>query len=506
MIYYSDNPSLDKKVVVTHDGQNEYRVNCRKIKGKYYIMNKTCFFVEGSWYRADSGLTVMDHELGKMVLSDKPGLVKGVVSFNKGVPVVGFFTANPYKNCYAFIKEFEQVLPVINDEILIGNNYAEHFSRGEWCSLKSVDIRTLQTPANVVDNTAKGYNIEDNKDEFREKIRLYNEYSPELTKDVKRYGRMLGGTTFGFEIEAAKGFLPINIQNRNGVVVCRDGSLTDETGKPGPEFVTIPLSGVKGLQTISNLSKELSKRTALSLNCSLHIHLGNLPTTRMYLVSLFRLCTKIQNEMFQMFPFYKTNPQGVKKKNYNKKLPILDIMRVPENISKEEFSEYIDDCYKSIFSWLSEGYIPDHNVNRKNKRHPVQQKWNRSSRYYWVNFMNTIFSERNTVEFRLHTPTTNQQKMVNWLFICNAIVRYANTHSHKILLTNDPITISDVLDHYSDNYGSRGNFLSQYLKAYVEERKNVFYEDFLKGDYVSTWDMNCDKDYVFNYNGVTHLF
>lgn len=503
-IFYSEDSTLERKVVETFDGQKEYRTNCRKIRDKYYIKDKQCFFIDNMWYRLSSGLIAFDHEKGEVVkVTDS--LIKGIVDFEKGELKTGFFSPNPYKNCNVY-KKGHGSIQCINEKILIENGYAEDFSSGIWYSVKEASISSLQTPKNNVDHTSKGYNIEDNVDEFKQKIELYDNYSPELTKDVKRFGKMLGDISFGVELECSKGFLPEHIQNQLGVVICRDGSLNDENGKPGPEFVTIPLKGVKGLQTISNMSKELAKRTALDIKCSLHIHIGNLPTTRMFLVSLYMLSRKLQNEIFQMFPFYKTNPEGIKQKNYNQKLPSLDMMPVLRGMQKEEFDEYINDCYKRLFSWLSEGYYPDQNVNRKLKNHPVAQKWNRHNRYFWINFMNTIFSSRNTIEFRLHTPTTNQQKIVNWLFICNAIVKYATTHSRKILLSKTSLTLNDVLDYYGNTFSQKGKFLSEYLKKYVEERKEAFYKDFKANDKISQWDIDKDKEYVFNFNGVTHLF
>ena len=122
--------------------------------------------------------------------------------------------------------------------------------------------------------------------------------------------------------------------------------------------------------------------------------------------------------------------------------------------------------------------------------------------------MNMIFSERNTVEFRLHTPTTNPQKMINWLFICNAIVKYAETNSKEILTTKRQITLKDVLSYYTTAFKNDKNaeFLVEYLMAYISERQKRFQKDYDRGDYVSQWEMDEDKSYRFSYGGVTNLF
>lgn len=493
---YRDNPSLDLTVVTTVNGNKEYRVNCKKILDKYYVMNEDCFFVANKWYRKDSGLILFDSEKQEWVLKSTKGLIEGIIKFEDGKPVFGYFTPNKYNNCR--YKDYT----VLSPEVLIYGGKVEDVSTGIW---EDIGRKDVQTPKNVVDHTGKGYSIEDNATEFKNKIDSYAEYNTPMGKNVRQYGAMLGDTTFGIEVECAKGFLPEHLQNRLGVVICRDGSLKDENGMNGPEFVTVPYFGAKGLQSQSNLSKELNKRTTIDLNCSYHIHFGNIDTSRIALVSLYKLTSKIQNEIFTMFPYYKAQPAGIKSKNYNKKLPVLDIGLMPKCGSNDDYRNYINEAYTKIFSWLSEGYIPDMRINRKNKKHPATDKWNRHERYYWVNFMNTIFSDRNTVEFRLHGPTTNAQKMTNWLFICNAILKYSNLNYHKILSSDCDISLKEVLSYYEE-YGTNGKFLSEYLSAYVDERKAEFLKDYIKGDKVSKWDIEQDKDYVFSYKNVKHLF
>lgn len=119
-----------------------------------------------------------------------------------------------------------------------------------------------------------------------------------------------------------------------------------------------------------------------------------------------------------------------------------------------------------------------------------------------------IFSQRNTVEFRIHSPTTNGQRMVNWLFICNAILRYAQHNAKHIITTDKPITLADVLNYYTTYFPENPNskFLVDYLNAYIDERKKAFEKDYKNGDVISKWEMTGDKDYVFTYKGVSKLF
>lgn len=507
LIYYSENPNLGKRVITLSSGETEYRENCKRIKGDWYVMNKTCFYINGVWYRVSSGLIDIDHETKQWFIKKEmpKNIITGVVDIKDYKPVLGFFSVNCFNNTKVHIEGLGEYV-ALNKDILERNGYAEDLSTGVYFSTKHVAPNKLKQIKNVVDHTAKGYNIEDNKHEYITKKTLYETFPTEISKEARVYGKMLGDLTFGIELEAAKGYLPEHLQNQLGVVICRDGSLKDENGKPGPEFVSIPLTGAKGLQTVVNIGRELSKRTVLDIKCSYHVHLGNLNINRLFLVSLFRLSYKIQNELFLMFPYYKANPEGIKEKNYNQKLPSLGIYWADPAMSKSAFENYINESYKKIFVWLSGGHVPDNIFNAKVHKHPQPHKWDRKARYYWMNAMNTIFSERGTVEFRPHTPTTNPQKIINWLFICNAIVRYASLNS-KDILTNrkNKVTLNKILDYYADNFSSKGKFLSEYLKAYVNERKERFIRDYEAGDRISSWEIEEDKNYLFSYQGIGEL-
>lgn len=503
MICYRDNPKLKLKTVKTITGETEYRKNCRLIKDKYYVMGVDCFEINKKWYAKNSKLITLDHEKQVYVLIKDTPLVYGVVGIKADDSVeFGYFTGNIYKNVNVAVPNYGHV-KAFNEEILLKANYIENISDGIWTSRRQLSPKSISEMRRIISKRVyreKGYNIEDNGDEFREKIQAYENYPLKVNAAAVRFGKMLGETTYGFENETSCGYIPDHIQNKAGLVICRDGSIDNA------EYVTVPMKGAKGLMNIKYFGEVLTERTTIDVKCSFHIHLGTLPESRFFLVALYVLAMKIQDEMFLMFPGYKTKWENVKRQNYNQKLRKLGI-EVFAGKTKEEYTAYVNDGYYRIQKFLNDGNEADDLYNRQNHRHLRANKWERKARYYWINFMNMFFSDRKTMEFRLHHATTNAQKMTNWLFICNAVVKYAEKNAIKILSTENKISLDSILDYYAEHFKtSAGKFLSSYLKAYVKDRKEYFLNDIKKGDILSTAEQETDKTYVFSYEGVSHLF
>lgn len=504
MVRFKDNPNLKLRTVKTVRGITEYRRNCRRIAEKYYVKGEDCFEINKRWYLYNSKLITFDHEKGEWVLIQDNPLVYGVVGFKTdGKAILGYFTENKYNNLTVTIPDYGQV-KTFSEKLLTESGYVEDLSSGSWVCRKNLSAREVERLNKIESkrvHTHKGYNIEDNKEEFQQKIEAFKNYNMKISANAMKFGKLLGNTTFGAEIETSKGHIPDHIQNRTGVVICRDGSIENA------EYVTVPMSGARGLLNLKYLSSELCKRTVTDIKCSLHFHLGNLPKDRLFIVALYALGMRIQDELYTMFPYYKTNCKGVKKQDYCQKLKMLGIGLLKPDMTKEAYTQYVDEAYYRIFTWLNDGVPPDDSYNRVTNAHMKRQKWERKERYFWLNFMNMFFSERRTMEFRLHHCTLNGQKMVNWLYICNAICQYAAQNTEAILSNNNPISLNTILDYYGNNFkSSHAQFLSAYLKAYVADRKAYFARDKAEGDYISEKEMKNDKDYVFKYEGVSWLF
>jgi hypothetical protein len=455
------------KKVITFNGQLAERGQCKKIKNKYYVKNKDCFLINDVWYRIDSGLIGLNHTTQKWELLSTltKTCIKGVVGVNNDVLVFGYFESNPYDNVIvaADIIGSGRTHTCINSTVLLGSSYIEVVSLGVYSIIPRHKAAAI---LNQIDHKENGYNIEDNQDEMLLKTELFNNYKSDIPKNIYHVSKFIKGYRFGAELEAAAGYMPRNLQNRTGVVICRDGSLHG-----GPEYTTIPLSGAKGIKALLDIAEYMAPRHVINQDCSYHLHISGMPTSRTYIVALYRLSRMIQDDVFKMFPKYKTEYKIVKDKDYNKKLKSLQISNYT---GETTFQEYVNENYYSIFTFLSNGVFPCDKYNRTNKNHPQPQKWNRINRYYWINFMNLFFSNRDTVEFRLHHGTMNAYKIINWLFMCVAMVKYAEIHMSELLIQDRVVTIIDVLSIYGTSYGKGGINLSNYLINYYKERVATF--------------------------------
>ena len=224
---YAENPNLGFTVIDTFDGKKEYRKNCKYVAHKYYVINKDIFYVESEnlWIRESSGKIEKDYELNKWYLKNTVPLSNGVVDVDENHnPIYGKFSLNPYNNCYGyiggsnkfFIKQPED--PVYFEDVAQSILYRK-------IDMSNSDVSSRMKIRPEQSYTNKGYNIEDNSKEFKEKIGLYKNYNLPIKADAKKYGKYLADISYGCEIECSVGACPNHIQNRHGIVICRDGSL-----------------------------------------------------------------------------------------------------------------------------------------------------------------------------------------------------------------------------------------------------------------------------------------
>jgi hypothetical protein len=585
---------MKDKLVKTYDGTLAKRGDCRYISGVFYIKNVHCFLMsDDRWYRINSSYIEFDNETMEWVLKSNSYLAEGIIRFDSEEnPVFGKFTPNSTKNTHAYYKGTKFL--VISEDILPKDKFAEYISAD--CFVPKTDVNKLYSKSDLQKKCINfkypldvHYTFEYQYPVFKDTYDRYFTYISTL----KEFYKELGGSTFGLEYETHNGAIPTRHCLRTGLIPLKDGSLRHDGIQPY-EYTCIPLSGEKGLHAIKEHCDLLSKYCIKSTNGSLHIHVGSIPISPEYAVSVYSILKHIQDELYDMFPKYYRNTSLFKPtgKDYCRELNDLNFdssvkynldkmfdyyiygrrrttanrrVRLSDNNSPEEPSAQSnapagdrrsttglsDDLFQR---WMShtqpmmagrirtesapvsatpgnedealeaafEGSLvnepsgrdtaeevvaprPTRVVNKKADKkeayyigmpHPrdgsnnFDHKWNIDMRYCHTNLINLLFGKRGTVEFRLHTASFNKDKIINWLFIVNAICKFS--YKYRDVYSSKPVdqclTLADIL---ANTYSTS---LSSILISYVEYRKQFMSECFKKhNDGIGTIDVEADN-------------
>jgi hypothetical protein len=302
--------------------------------------------------------------------------------------------------------------------------------------------------------------------------------------------------TFGIEIEMQKCFIPNRLRSELNINCVRDGSINNRQGdrNGGPEFVTGVLSGDAGFLHLNKICNEITKRGELDQSCGLHVHIGGASFSEEFLVMSYILGCKLEKQFFDFVPKSRRNSE------YCTKLKQLDFNF--DNVqNNKDFRTRCSTYYKELFKYLCGSY-PDSKVN-KNTNHPRGRTCgydHSSPRYNWLNFVPAVFNTKNsnnswTLEFRIHSGTSNFVKIKNWIKLCMAFVYFADNY-HDDILNNcvtinnvkEPLTIYNILKKV---YPKSCNILIKYLEA----RLDKFSEN-----------NNLESlEYIENYKGVLEL-
>lgn len=528
----------DVKEIIKFDGKPALRENCKRIDGEYYEINIDCFLIandkgELKWTRKNTGRISFNYntqswELTKK-LRDNPNYVEGIYNENKDR---GYFLLNPYENIVLLEKSNETETDgviCLNKELAEKLGYIEDFRTGCYLNSKNltangkkiIQSKSIQSYPKI---KKLAYNADNNNSYFLNVIKQYNENKKFLRLDdyTTQAAKLLGNLSYGLEIETSNGYIPYNLLAPLGIVPLKDGSLRDEHGVEPYEYTTVPLSGETGLQTIKEQFYELNKRCEINHKCSLHIHIGSIPKRNMeFIIALYKLAYNIQDEIFEMFPYYKTYPEQCGfHKNYCAKLPDLQLNNYKfnkGNMTPSEAKKMVKSAFDKIYWWGSDQTINETNSewNLDTCLHPKgnTEKWNYYARYHWLNFHNFIFSNRHTIEFRVHTPTLNFTKASNWLFITAGIIQFAEQFTNEILRDEVEFNLKTVLSCYKNYFfksfyeNDYSNKVSDYLINYVNFRKKKMKEDIEKGDYWGkSVEFENDSGFTFSSAGLKTLY
>lgn len=444
-------------LVTTVSGNQIPRNKCRYISKEYYEINKDCFFMEDAkWHRINNGQIEFDHESETYVLIDRVKLISGIVAISKdGTIQHGYFSKNPLRNIVFNDSH------CLSEEAIIGKRVVEQLSTGYFYTEGTKSESSLNKKGIGSRYSFQlDYSASSKLGSFTE---IYNNIKKDAAKTVCPFTKELNDASFGFEFETDNGFIPERKIYSHGLIPLRDGSLRHDGLEPF-EFTTIPLSGNDGINTLCNISEVLQKYTTISHRCALHVHIGGYKGSDKFVVALHRLMLRIQDEIYSMFPenYRFTSQDGFKQKDYCAPIKNIKILK----------SASVKDNFEKIFSFYCNGAenfkgfnVTPHPLDRE-ERH----KWNVDYRYFIVNMIPFIWGKSGTIEWRVHPPTQNKDKIINWLFITNGILKFVDKHKEKIADFEDlrDIDLAFIMqDIYSDDLSARLNNYISFRKHYM---------------------------------------
>lgn len=239
------------------------------------------------------------------------------------------------------------------------------------------------------------------EEQFQAKHKVDNSIMYEYIKELPY--------TFGFEFETSAGYIPEEELYRVGLIPLRDGSIT------GLEYSTIVLGGNNGLNTLKEQLEVLKEYTIFDKECSLHIHLGSFKLTPTILLRLNNLFAGSDIDNYVTPWAFTTREYKSNGKDYCLK-----------NRSYSTFNQlYSVLVGRNYYGSLFQPHPNDLSGDRK---------WNIASRYKALNLVNAVcYKNAKTAEFRFLRPTYNFDKILVWLFVLAAYVKYAEMTEIKAI-------------------------------------------------------------------------
>ena len=461
--------NIKDTTVTTIFGNTVDRKDCITISGEYYQKNVDCFNIDGRWFRKGNPRIYFD-DVKQEWRKITPSVIEGIVDYvlPDGSYRYGRFEkefecdyiiSTQYGNSIVCSKELFDKIPKIFSA------YDGLFMDYKYAYSRNFDKSKDRQGSTYIYSFERLYNSENLIGKFSQVDN--SKYTEKLIK-TNGYDAVIDKYSFGFEIETSAGVLPEYKCKQLGLIPLRDGSIS------GHEYTTIPMKGIDGINLLANQMRELKENCSINRDCSIHLHLGGFPLEEDKILKLYNLCFDLQNEIGELFPYYVYNTSRYKSngKDYCKKLPKkMNSMDV-------------------LYNFLADGNADwNGSLSRPHPNDPRRdRKWEVHSRYYYCNFINMLFgSNIKTVEFRIHNASTNIDKLVNWLYICIAILNYAENGTPI-----NAITLKDVVEFsYSED-------TTKILNDYIKIRKD--YNKMCQNKFSDTYgyfDLMDDKSMSF---------
>jgi len=212
-----------------------------------------------------------------------------------------------------------------------------------------------------------------------------------------------------------------------------------------------------------------------------------------FILALYKTLVHIQDDVYELFPLYKKYNFGVKQNDYTQQLPSHTLISQMDKVIN---SKNIVDNFDVLFTYLSQGVCFKGNYSSLDDvhSHPSDpngnRKWQVSTRYLWANMLPLIFDNKQTVEFRIHTPTFEANKVINYIMMCGNIINFVKDNTTAILSnykrTFKRANLNSILEKsiYNNRNLSDSNQANLYscIYSYVRDRKDITYSQNCQGN------------------------
>lgn len=416
---------------------------CRLVQGKYYLIGNIniensgdIFEINNRFIRLNTNRLIYNLSNKCYELLSSSQAIKGIISYNhkKKQFIYGYFTYNPIYDYKIFFED--KTHGYCFRDCILPLQYREKLSTGDYYHISLLETDDFLNLTDISKELKESFRYDSNGLTDNLNKIFENNYVPDylsITEDISNFIKDL---SFGFEFETIKGLIPNSKLKCLPLIPLRDGSIQ------GLEYATLPLQGKKGIQALIDSVNELKKRTVYDNSCSLHLHIGNIPRTPEFILAFYKLYSIISDEIFSLFPLYKKYNFGIKRKHYTKPYDFIKLNSLMEPCIDN--NQKVINNFSILFDYLSE-YNIDNNYNFKSYdfnlnnvlNHPKDpgnnSKWNINNRYHVINFIPLIFGNKKTIEFRIHTPTYDISKIINFLLINSILVNFTIRHQDFIL-------------------------------------------------------------------------
>lgn len=341
---------------------------------------------------------VFDEQTRDLIDACSAGYVHGIVYASEDYIEFGWFKSSPENIVIAikgdiYIGISREALP----ELMWSNKSGYYLYPYVFRPEERFTHRVVRGQGNFPYMFPKHYEAAESFHLFKDAQRVLENVEYPLAKELKY--------TFGLEFETSMGYIPQEECFRDGLIPLRDGSIS------GIEYSTVVLEGNRGLNLLKQELDTLKKYTVFNKECALHIHMGGFPVNPTAIYALYSLWYIVERDLLNhgYVPgrTFRTALYKANNKDYCKMLS-----------GQGNFS----DLFEAVTGKRYLGSLVQPHPADVEKR----AKWNIRARYYGLNLVNMLcYKGPKTVEFRFLRPSFNYRKITLWLYILNAVLRYA---------------------------------------------------------------------------------